>query len=82
MANMPEKDIEIAKLLCEKDEGFKELWDEHQALKGLAKELSEKRFLTAADQAEVKRVKRLKLSGKDKIARKINEYKVSVSSSG
>ena len=82
MANMAPDDIRIADMLCQKDPEFKELWDEHQTLKDRAKELSGKRFLTSEEEAEVKRIKKMKLSGKDKIALKIREYKVSVSSSG
>jgi len=77
--NMAPDDFEIAMKLCETDPEFKKLWDEHHELKGKARGLAEKPFLTPEEQVEVKRIKRLKLWGKDKIAEKIRDYKVAVS---
>ena len=80
--NMAPEDLEIALKLCNSDPEFKKLWDEHQELKEKARELAGKTFLTPEEEIEVKRVKRLKLWGKDKIAEKIRGYKVAVSPPG
>ncbi len=78
MPNMAPEDIEIANALCEKDEEFKKLWNEHADFKARLDDLKLKTYLTAEEEAEVKRLKTLKLQGKDKIALKIKEYKVNV----
>ena len=80
--NMAPEDFEIAMKLCDSDPDFKKLWDEHQDLKEKARELASKSFLTTDEEIEVKRIKRLKLWGKDKIAQKIRGYKVNVSPPG
>jgi hypothetical protein len=79
MGNMSPEDYAIAMKLCAKDDDFKDLWDEHQILKTKLKELESRRFLTSEEEVEMKKLKRLKLTGKDKIAVKISEYKVAVS---
>ena len=75
--NMSSEDYEIALRLCEHDPEFQKLWEEHQALKDKLRELEEKSRLTSEDEVEIKRIKRLKLWGKDRIATKIRDYKVS-----
>jgi len=76
--NMAPEDFEIAMKLCAADPEFKKLWDEHHELKERARELGDKVFLTPEEELEVKKIKRLKLWGKDKIAEKIRDYKVAV----
>ena len=75
--NMAPEDYEIAQRLCETDPEFKKLWDEHQELKEKLAELNTKLSLTTEEEMEMKRIKRIKLRGKDKIAMKIREYRVS-----
>lgn len=77
--NMSKEDYEIALSLCENDTEFMELWQEHQDLKEQLKELEAKSHLSSEEEMEIKRIKRLKLQGKDRIAQKINQYKVAVS---
>ena len=77
MTNMTPADLEIATKLNEVDSEFRELWDEHQILKETLRRLTEKRYLTPEEEVEMKRLKLLKLVGKDKIAMKIAAYKVS-----
>lgn len=79
MANMAPEDLEIAEKLCISDLDFKKLWEEHISLKTRISELSEKRFLTSDEEMEIKKLKRQKLLGKEKIIMKINDYKVGVS---
>ncbi len=77
--NMSREDYDIALSLCERDAEFLELWQEHQNLKKQLKDLESKSFLDSEEEQEVKRIKRLKLQGKDRIAQKIYQYKVAVS---
>jgi len=81
IGNMAPEEYEIAMELCDADPEFKDLWDEHRDLKDKLKALKEKSFLTTGEEMEVKRLKRIKLMGKDRIAEKIREYKVGVPSS-
>jgi len=74
--NMAPEDYEIALKLCETDPEFLELWEEHKTLKQKLRDLNEKRSLTSEDEAEIKKLKTIKLRGKDRIALKIREYKV------
>ncbi len=78
--NMSKEDYEIALSLCERDTEFLELWQEHKDLKKQLKDLESKPILSSEEEIEVKRIKRLKLQGKDRIAQKINQFKVAVSS--
>ena len=82
MTNMTPEDLEIARKLCDGDDEFRELWDEHQALKERLRKLQEKLHLTPEEEAEVKKLKLQKLVGKDKIALKILNYKGAVSAPG
>lgn len=77
--NMGAEEYEIALRLYTADPEFRELWDEHQSLKDRLRQLSGKQFLTSEEEMEIKRIKRRKLWGKDKIAMKIREKKVSPS---
>ncbi len=79
MGNMAPEEYEIAMKLCGDDPEFKQLWDEHHDLKQKLTSLREKSYLTTEEEVEVKRIKRVKLAGKDKIAEKIRDYKVGVS---
>jgi len=82
MPNMTPEDLEIARKLCDGDDEFRELWDEHQALKERLRKLQEKTHLTAEEEVEVKKLKLQKLVGKDRIALKILNYKEAVPAPG
>lgn len=77
-SNMNPEDFEIAMKLQESDDEFRALWEEHLDLKQKLNDLRNKPYLTSQDELEVKRIKRIKLAGKDKIAVKIREYKEGV----
>jgi uncharacterized protein len=79
MGNMAPEEYEIAMRLCDQDPEFKQLWEEHRRLKTRLSELQAKAFLSADEELEVKRIKRVKLAGKDRIAEKIRDFKVGVS---
>jgi len=70
---MNETDI-IEKLL-EGDEEFKQMYFEHRELDEVVKSLEEKESQTLDDEVEVKRLKKIKLSLKDRIETRIHEFK-------
>jgi hypothetical protein len=55
----------IAKLLKENEE-FKQAFEEHRELKEKVDMLNQKKYLTPEEEIELKRLKKLKLSAKDK----------------
>lgn len=70
---MTEQEI-IAKLLVS-DEEYKALHKEHEELKKKLIELDSKTHLNPQDEALIKRLKREKLLGKDKMYVKIEAYR-------
>ncbi len=59
-------DIIVEKLLQENDE-FREAYEEHKAHRKVTEKLEKKHILTTEDEVELKRLKKLKLSLKDKM---------------
>jgi uncharacterized protein len=70
---MMESDI-IEKLL-EGDEEFKRIYSEHRELDDVVSKLESKGTLTLDDEIEVRRLKKIKLSLKDRMEAKISEWK-------
>ncbi len=70
---MTESDI-IEKLL-EADEEFKRLYFEHRELDDVVRSLESKGTLSRDDEMEVRRLKKVKLSLKDRMEAKIAELK-------
>jgi uncharacterized protein YdcH (DUF465 family) len=66
---------EIIEKLLEEDEEFKQIHSEHRELDDVVKNLERKDTLTMDDQLEVKRLKKIKLSLKDRMEAKIREMK-------
>jgi len=66
---------EIVELLKKQNEEFKKLSEEHRNLDGLLAEIDNKRYLTAEEEVERKRIQKLKLLRKDRMAELIREYK-------
>ncbi len=64
----------IEKLL-EEDEEYRNIYFEHRELDEVIKNLEEKENLTFDDEVEVKRLKKIKLSLKDRMESRINELK-------
>ena len=64
----------IEKLL-EGDEEFKQMYFEHRELDEVVKSLEDKETQTLDDEVEVKRLKKIKLSLKDRIEARIHEFK-------
>ncbi len=70
---MTETDI-IEKLL-EGDEEFKRIYFEHRELDDVVRSLESKGTLTLDDEMEVRKLKKVKLSLKDRMEAKIAEWK-------
>jgi len=66
---------EIIEKLLEGDEEFKKIYFEHRELDEVIKNLEEKESLTLDDEVEVKRLKKIKLSLKDRMESRINGLK-------
>ncbi len=69
------KEQEIVDQLKKENEEFKKLSEEHRNLDGLLAEIDNKRYLTPEEELERKRIQKLKLLRKDRMAELIREYK-------
>ncbi|HXX56479.1 MAG TPA: DUF465 domain-containing protein [Thermodesulfovibrionales bacterium] len=71
------KDEEIIQLLLKESEEFKKLEQDHKNLKGMLAEIDKKVYLSPEEEMERKKIQKLKLSKKDKMAELVREYKKS-----
>ncbi|HEY7535748.1 MAG TPA: YdcH family protein [Thermodesulfobacteriota bacterium] len=72
------KETEIIERLLDGDAEFKRLYSEHRQLDEMVKELEKKSTLSIDDELEVKRLKKMKLSLKDKMEEKIRQVRKSI----
>lgn len=70
-------DEEIKELLRRENEEFKKVDEEHRSLKSLLAEMDRKVYLSADEEMERKKLQKLKLSKKDRMAEFIREYRKS-----
>ena len=68
-------DEEIAKVLAEENEDYKAAGEEHRNLKAMLNEFQSKVYLTPEEELEKKRIQKLKLAKKDRMAELIRGYK-------
>jgi len=68
-------DSEIIEKLLVDDEEFNKIYSEHRELDEVVRSLEEKATLTDDDRVEIKRLKKIKLSLKDRMEAKIREVK-------
>ncbi|GJM14705.1 MAG: hypothetical protein DHS20C13_00320 [Thermodesulfobacteriota bacterium] len=66
---------EIIEKLLEEDENFKKIYFEHRELDEVISKLEAKESLTFDDEVEVRRLKKIKLSLKDRLESRIHELK-------
>lgn len=66
---------EIIEKLLEDDEEFKKIYAEHRELDEVVRSLEEKENASDEDEVEVKRLKKIKLSLKDRMEAKIKGAK-------
>ncbi len=68
-------DEEIIETLKRDNEEFRKLYQEHKELDGILSEIDKKHYLTPEEEFQVQRMKKEKLSKKDKIAELISTFK-------
>jgi uncharacterized protein YdcH (DUF465 family) len=68
---------EIKELLKRESEEFKKLHEEHKSLKALLAEMDRKVYLSTDEEVERKKLQKLKLSKKDRMAELVREYRKS-----
>ncbi len=69
------EDKELIDELLTTNPDFKKLFEEHQDLKDKVANLQQKSSPDSSDELEIKRLKKLKLSGKDKMRKILSETK-------
>jgi uncharacterized protein YdcH (DUF465 family) len=69
------KENEIVEFLKKENDEFKKLSEEHRDLDGLLSEIDSKRYLTAEEEIERKRIQKQKLARKDRMAELVREHK-------
>ncbi len=71
------KEQQIADVLGKENEEFRKLGEEHKNLEEILAEMNNKVYLTSEEEIEKKRIQKLKLVKKDRMAELIREYKKS-----
>ena len=71
------KESEIVEFLKNQNEEFRKLSEEHRDLDGLLSDIDSKRYLTAEEEIERKRIQKQKLLKKDRMAELVREHKKS-----
>lgn len=66
---------ELIRKLKEEDQEFAKLWEEHEAFESKLDEYAKMRYLTTEQELDKKRIQKLKLQGKDRMAEIIRKYK-------
>ncbi len=69
------KDEEIVEVLRSENEEFRRLFQEHKELDVQLQDLGKKAYLSPEEEIEEKRMKKEKLSRKDRIAQLIRDYR-------
>jgi hypothetical protein len=72
---MEEKDLELLEKLRQENAELNALWIEHVELEKKVSELSDRFTLSPAEQVELKRIKKLKLKGRDRIDEILSEHR-------
>jgi uncharacterized protein YdcH (DUF465 family) len=70
-------DEEIKELLRRENEEFRKLDEEHRNLKALLADMDRKVYLSADEEMERKKLQKIKLSKKDRMAEFIRDYRKS-----
>jgi len=71
------KENEIAEVLRKENEEFRKLSEEHRNLDGLLSEIDSRRYLTAEEEVERKKIQKQKLQKKDRMAEIVRAYRKS-----
>lgn len=71
------KEEEVVELLKKENEEFKKLAEEHKELDVILSEMDRKVYLTTEEEVERKKLQKLKLNKKDRMAEIVRDYKKS-----
>jgi hypothetical protein len=71
---MEQHELDLINKLAPENEELKELWEKHQEYERLLEKLASKPFLTPQDEQEIKRIKKIKLSGKTRMQQILDTY--------
>ncbi|MBI5183477.1 MAG: DUF465 domain-containing protein [Nitrospinae bacterium] len=69
------KEEDIIEKVKKENEEFRRLYEEHQRLEERLEEFNKKRFLVSDEEIERKRIQKIKLYGKDRMAEILSNYK-------
>lgn len=72
---MEESDLELIRRLVHQNAELKTLVEEHEGYESQLGEMASRPYLSTADQVERKRIQKLKLAGKDRIEKILNQYR-------
>ncbi|NOY44067.1 MAG: DUF465 domain-containing protein [Deltaproteobacteria bacterium] len=72
---MEKRDEAIAKILMKESEEFRREMEAHQRYERILEELNRRPHLTPDEEMERKKIQKLKLAGKDRMARMILAYR-------
>ena len=72
---MEQKDVELIKKYCPVDEELRRYMEEHKQFEEILEDLGKRTHLTAEEEIEQKRIKKLKLKGRDKIEQILAKYR-------
>lgn len=74
---MDSKDVELIERLIGENEELKKLYENHLGFELRLAELGKRSYLSDQDKLEIKKLKVVKLQGKDKIEQILSEYRKS-----
>ncbi len=72
---MEKKDIELIAKYSPRDEELRKYVEEHKQFEQVLEEFSKRAYLTPEEELEEKRIKKLKLKGRDKIEEILSRYR-------
>jgi uncharacterized protein YdcH (DUF465 family) len=73
------KEQEVVESLKKENEEFRKLLEDHHGLEGILAEIDKKVYLTPEEEIERKKMQKLKLAKKDRMAELIRDYRKSKS---
>ncbi len=71
---MEKRELEIAEALCKENEEFRREMETHRRYEAILEQFNRRAHLTADEEMERKKIQKLKLAGKDRMARMISAY--------
>ncbi len=72
---MDKRDLELIEKLLPQDPELAALWREHQQLDARLEAMSQRVYLSPQDEQEVKRLKKVKLAGRDRMEAILAAYR-------